>query len=283
MKSWLIVFVLLCHTCVAQKWMMEISAGGAVYNGDLSQNPFSFSRLRPHAGISFKYDSRDLVNFRTGITWAMLNGDDKDNNESLAPRNLNFSTHLFEFHSAAEFNFFDPEIYTSYPYAFAGLGLFYYKPYSFDNDNKKVFLQPLSTEGQGLEEYPSRKPYSLVQACVPFGFGWKWVTKKNSQVIFEFGYRLCFTDYLDDVSKTYVDPEVLSVKKGPKSGEMSYRKINTPFTELGEPRGNPENKDLYYFAGIKYSFFLKNKKPTEKNIEEEKPDTLKKKKQKKRK
>ena len=41
---------------------------------------------------------------------------------------------------------------------------------------------------------------------------------------FEFGYRFLITDYLDDVSKTYVSLEILNLRKGPKASELAYRK-----------------------------------------------------------
>lgn len=283
MRSCLIAILLFANTCFGQKWMGEFSIGGAEYSGDLAPKGFTINRLRPAAGFNLKYESGDLLNFRTGVTWTILTADDNDNKEpTTAIRNLNFTTHLFEWHAAFEFNIMDPELYTAYPYIFGGAGLFYFNPYSFDNDNKKVFLQPLSTEGQGLSEYPDRKKYSLLQVCVPFGAGMKWITKNKNQIAVEFGYRLCFTDYIDDVSKTYVDPEILKTKVSPKSAEMSYRKIGGTFSELGLPRGNSANKDLYYVGSLKYSFYLKKPKSSEKKVEEKKSETKKKKKNKKK-
>ena len=63
------------------------------------------------------------------------------------------------------------------------------------------------------------------------------------------------TDYLDDVSKTYVSLEILNLRKGPKSGELAYRK-STPFGEEGFPRGNSKVRDYYFFTGLKLAFNL---------------------------
>jgi len=283
MRLCLIAILLVANNCFAQKWMGEFAIGGAEYNGDLAPKGFTIKNLRPGAGFNLKYDSGDLLNFRTGIFWTILSSDDKDNKEPLtAIRNLNFTSQLFEWNAALEFNILDPDIYTAFPYIFGGVGLFYFKPYSFDDNNEKVYLQPLSTEGQGLTDYPDRKKYSLLQFCMPFGAGYKWFTKKKNQVAIEIGYRLCFTDYIDDVSKTYVDLEILSTKVSPKAAEMSYRKQGSQFTELGLPRGNPENKDLYYFGSLKYSFSLKKSKTSSKKEEGIKPVTKKKKKDKKK-
>jgi Domain of unknown function (DUF6089) len=245
------------NTCIAQYWMGEFQIGAAAYNGDLTQNAFSFHRIRPAAGINVKYNSNDFVDFRIGVSWGIVTADDRFNKDhGLRTRNLNFTSNIFEIHAGVEANLVDPENHLAFPYLFAGAGIFHFNPYSFDKNNKKTYLHPLSTEGEGLTQYPDRKTYSLTQFCVPLGFGMKWKYKKGMEISYEFGYRMIFTDYLDDVSKTYVDLKTLDNEKGPKSVEMSYRRVTTPFNELGEARGNPKVKDLYYFSSIKLAFKL---------------------------
>ena len=90
------------------------------------------------------------------------------------------------------------------------MGLFHFNPFTYDKENNKTYLQPLSTEGQGLKEYPGRKKYSLTQFCLPVGGGWKWNINENWDISYELGFRILFTDYLDDVSKTYVNLNVLA-------------------------------------------------------------------------
>ena len=86
--------------------------------------------------------------------------------------------------------------------------------------------------------------------------------KEKWQLSYEFGYRIVFTDYLDDVSKTYVSIETLSLRKGDIAGELSYRKVGVPFSEEGFPRGNPKVKDYYFFTGLKLAFKLAGAKKT---------------------
>ena len=269
MKSWLTVLVLtlVSFTGTAQSWYAEIAAGGMGYCGDLTQHRIPLKTVRPAAGINIKFESGDLVNIRVGGLYGMLTADDKNNTDpTLRIRNLNFTTQLYEGNICLEFNLFDPEIYTSYPYIYGGVGVFYFNPYSHDNNNNKVFLHPLRTEGQGLAEYPDRKQYSLTQVCLPLGVGWKWVTKNKSQWGLEFGYRFTFTDYLDDVSRSYADPEVLAIQISPLSGQMAYRKVNVPFKELGAPRGNDSKKDIYFFGSLKYGFRLSKDKTAKKKV-----------------
>mgnify|MGYP001173718628 CR=1 FL=1 len=261
MKAIVIALFFLSNSCFGQYWMLEVQAGGAAYNGDLTQSRFSFNRLGPSVNLNFKYNTNDFLILRAGAGWGTLMASDKDNKHgSLNTRNLDFKTNLLEFTVCAEMNLCDPEIFTSYPYMMLGLGLFHFDPFTYDKNGNKTYLKPLSTEGQGLPEYPDRKEYALTQFCIPFGAGWKWRLKKDWELSVEFAYRVTFTDYLDDVSKTYVDPEILSSHKGQLAAELSYRKENKPFNELGENRGNDDVKDLYYFTGLKLSVPLRNKK-----------------------
>src|SRR5690606_13448162 len=82
----------------------------------------------------------------------------------------------------------------------------------------KVFLKPLSTEGQGLPQYPDRKPYKLTQFAIPFGAGVKFRVSRNTVLAYEVGLRKIFTDYLDDVSTTYVDQATLLQERGRNAG-----------------------------------------------------------------
>lgn len=236
----------------AQKWMAEGMIGGSCYNGDLSQTNFSFNRVGPALSLNLKYYNNSIWSVRGGISFANVSGDDKKNSDpELQTRNLSFKTNIIELNVCGELATLDPNLYFSYPYIFAGVGAFYFNPYTKDNQNNKVFLRPLSTEGQGLAAYPDRKKYSKIQFCIPFGTGWKYEYKNKWEFSYEFGYRLLFTDYLDDVSYKYVSLDYLSENVSPKSAELAYRKQNIPFREEGQSRGNPKLKDVYFFSGFK--------------------------------
>lgn len=259
MRRYFILFLLVPFSSRAQDWMGEIMVGAAAYNGDLTQQAFSINRLRPAISLNVKYNTTSFFNFRGGISYARLTANDNRNkDEGLRSRNLNFTTNLLEVNIGAELNLLDPELFFGYPYLFGGVGVFYFDPFTFDKNNKKVFLHPLSTEGQGLPEYPDRKKYSKVQLCIPYGGGWKVRLKNNMEFSYEFGFRLLFTDYLDDVSRTYPSLEILANNKGETAAELSYRKQGIPFTEEGEARGNPKVKDLYFFNGVKLAINLNN-------------------------
>jgi hypothetical protein len=148
------------------------------------------------------------------------------------------------------------------PYAFAGLAAYRYNPYAYYNGTK-VFLQPLSTEGQNIIGYPDRKKYSLTQFAIPFGGGVKYAISENLHLGLEGGLRKLFTDYFDDVSKGYVDPADLLAARGQMAVDLSYRGDEVPggdplYPSKADQRGGAEFKDMYYFAGIHATYRLGN-------------------------
>lgn len=140
------------------------------------------------------------------------------------------------------------------PYAYGGIAGFHFNPYTYNARNEKVFLQPLSTEGQGLADYPDRKPYRLNQIAAAFGGGFKFVLSNCTGISLEFSQRKTFTDYLDDVSTSYVDQNKLLAAKGQQAVDLAYRgdEVHNPalYPPDGEQRGTPTEADWYYFIGI---------------------------------
>jgi len=247
------LIILLSNISKGQEWRGELMAGVSGYNGDLTQKRINIEQLRPSVYFNLKYYSGNFIDVRVGVGYAKVYADDKNNPRAdLKTRNLNFRSNILEANLIAEVKLLDPEAYTSYPYFFGGVGVFHFDPFTYDNGNKKNYLQPLSTEGEGLQQYPGRNKYSLVQLCVPVGVGWEWKINENWAVSYEFGFRILFTDYLDDVSKRYVNLNVLAAEKGPKSAELAYRGP-PPFLYEGEARGNSAINDSYFFSGIKIS------------------------------
>ena len=119
-------------------------------------------------------------------------------------------------------------------------------------------LQPLGTEGEGLPEYPDRHPYHLTQMSFPMGAGFKGSITKYWNLGIEVGYRKTLTDYLDDVSTTYIDKEILEAEKGDISWQLSNRtdEMNGGTEVLRDDhkyRGDETNKDWYIFSGITLS------------------------------
>jgi Domain of unknown function (DUF6089) len=252
MKRYLVLLLCISNSCFAQRWEAEIMTGAAGYNGDLTEHIFSPKSIGPAAGFNLKYNYNDIFIFRGGITWGQVFADDKNNHQAdLKSRNLNFHTNIWEANLCLEVNLFEPDFFSVYPYVFFGVGIFRFNPYTFDDNGKKTFLQPLGTEGQGLPAYPDRKPYSLTQLCLPVGGGIKINLNKNYDLVYEFAGRALFTDYLDDVSKTYVKTQTLMTSSRPKAAELAYRQKTALYPSEGDIRGNPKVKDWYFITGLK--------------------------------
>jgi hypothetical protein len=74
----------------------------------------------------------------------------------------------------------------------------------------------------------------------------------------EFVYRILNTDYLDDVSTTYVDPSLYpSYFTGTKLtnalllNDRQYELDPTHITAAGDQRGNEKNNDAYFTFNLK--------------------------------
>jgi len=244
-------------------WLVDINLGASSYNGDLVQGETPFQRFGFAGGLNIHYRYNEHFWLRGGLHYGYIFGEDKLNKDpELIQRNLSFYSHLFELSAGVQYYLRDLEILNEYgipasPYVFVGAGLYHYDPYTFDNNNNKVFLAPLHTEGQGLSNYPDRNPYSLYQFTIPFGGGLTFKIRDNLFLSYEFTYHVLFTDYLDDVSKTYVSLDQLKNNFGQNSADLSFRQEGVPFAKrLGEIRGDKKDRDVYYYNLIKLSFFL---------------------------
>jgi hypothetical protein len=190
------------------------------------------------------------------MTFGKIGADDK-NQPGQAQRNLNFFSPIFDVMLGAEYWILDPYDHKIIPYVFAGVAYFHFNPYTTDAAMQKVFLKPLSTEGEGF--VAGRPQYSLSQFAIPFGGGLKFPVSENVRLGVELSLRKTFTDYLDDVSTTYVDEGVLFTGKGQQAVDLAYRGDEVgagPYPAGGTPRGTLSAKDWYYFTGVTLSFRL---------------------------
>jgi len=228
---------------------LRLFAGFMNYQGDLNPNSFSISHSRVALGVSIIQPINRWLSLRGGFTFGKVEAADRYNRDYLKSRNLSFFSGISELHAAMEVNFVDLEKGRISPYIFAGVALFHFNPWTFDNAGNKVFLKPLSTEGQGLSEYPSQKPYQLTQISIPYGVGLRYKLGNALIIGLEFSQRKTFTDYLDDVSSFYVDKEILLSNKGAQAIQLGYRGASA-YPSAGEQRGTPTENDWYYSAGI---------------------------------
>ncbi len=252
---------------VSQKWEIGLWAGGANYFGDIHPDILQAYKIFRQAGGLY---ARKILNPRLAVklsgNYARIIGNDAWSKSAFEQaRNLSFRSDIFEIASQFEFNFF-PYILGDNknnfsPYLFVGVSAFYHNPKAYLNGSW-IALQPLGTEGQQFPDFYGRKPYKLFQVGIPFGGGFKYSVTSHLTLGLEFGYRFTFTDYLDDISTTYVDQQVLmSGANGTTAATLADRSvaaIGEPIGTEGKQRGDVKRRDAYMIHGISISYTFRS-------------------------
>lgn len=233
-----------------------IFVGKMNYQGDLNPNSFTFAHSKFTTAITLRQSLNRWISLKGGFSIGSIEAADRYNRDYLKPRNLSFYTTIKEASLSMEASLLDLSTTHFTPYVYGSVSAFHFNPWAYDNSGKKVFLPPLSTEGQGLSQFPKQKPYKLTQFALGFGVGARYAIGDNMNIGVEFSQRKTFTDYLDDVSSMYVDRNELLQAKGGKAIEMAYRGDELPggqpYPNHGEQRGTPSEMDWYYFFGINF-------------------------------
>ncbi|MFH0866537.1 MAG: DUF6089 family protein [Bacteroidota bacterium] len=257
MKKLLIfpLFLVLAMTASAQRNELGVFLGTSYYLGDLNPSK-QFLLTKPAGGLVYRYVFNPRWAIKINGLYGTVEGDDAVAKFNEA-RNLSFKSNVFELATQLELNFLPyvtgntEENYFS-PYIFGGIAVFSFKPKA-EYEGVWYDLKSMSTEGQGTSVDNPPNPYSLTNVSFPFGLGFKYSIGKNICIGLEWGLRKTVTDYLDDVSTTYADIDVLTMEKGPISAALSDRSENSPNnTDL--QRGNSGTKDWYSFAGAFITF-----------------------------
>lgn len=300
---------------------LGISLNALNYYGDLAPRPNRISTdisfTRPALGISVSHRFGPRYTLTGSFMYGTLRGSDaesadkKDGTNGVFryQRNLSFRNRIKELSVVASFDLFENS--SSYmsrvhwtPYVFFGVAVFHHNPQAqvpttqvdgitpFANAGEWVNLKPLGTEGQNATLLPTDvnagiKSYKLIQPAIPFGIGVRLRINQVVDIAGEFGFRYLFTDYIDDVSQSFVDLGVFGDNELAKA--MSYRSFElaefNPATSsvmlhtytgrdgqqysvlpgYGEEyknevtsnvRGNKNDKDIYTVFTIKATYIL---------------------------
>jgi hypothetical protein len=262
------------QNAIVQEGEFGIGVGAGQYFGDLNTRG-RLNTPKLAASVFFRKNFGNYIAMRIGASFAQLGYSDQYNthNNYMYTRNLSFNSKVWELSLQGDFNFFrfmpgEPE-FSFTPYITIGAGVFSYDPYAY-LQGQKIFLRPLGTEGQGSSLYPDRKQYSSMGISIPFGAGIKYAFNERINIGFEVLHRFTNTDYLDDVSKTYVNPAVFPLN--PDGSTPNSLLLSDRSYEIGEPigipdrqRGNSQQKDQFVTAMFHVTFNLQSYKcPTAK-------------------
>lgn len=255
-------------TVAAQNVNFNILTGFTNYQGELQEKQITLNQAHIAFGAGLEYEVTDKLHLRLTGIFGKISGDDKKGTKNQA-RNLNFTSPLTEISLGMEYQLLSLYRRRFTPYIFAGISRFSFDPTAIDTAGRKIKLQQLSTEGQDFT--PDRKKYKLGQFAIPFGAGVKMNIGRNVILGLELGMRKTFTDYLDDVSTTYVDEFELFSNRGDQAVNISYRGDELPggspfYPAAGTQRGDPKTKDWYYFGGISIGFRLNSLEEREEKL-----------------
>ena len=239
-------------------------AGTSVFLGDLNPT-VSFKNARWATGAFYRYNFNNRMAVRAQMNYGFLDAADSRIKRFpyLQARNLNFKSQLVELAATFEINFFKYSLIKSRdtkqwtPYIFMGGSLFYYNPYT-QLDGVKYKLESVGTEGQKTANRPTKnRGYDQYAFAIPYGIGVKVALNNNWAINVEASSRITFTDYIDDVSGVYAEPEdinyfVNGVNVGPALADRSTANIGIP----GKQRGTSKDKDRFMFVGIGLTYTI---------------------------
>lgn len=266
MKNITLLFLAFISIAVSgQKIKPGFYYGQSYYIGELNDYHF---HTRPHLenfekssfGAAIKFQPLLCSEVKFSFMYGYVSGDDSIA-EINPERGLHFKSKMLEtslqvqlslpFDYTEKFFNWEEKIFRLTPYVFTGISYFSFNPMGQYTDGKWYELQPLSTEGQEL--VPTRDKYKLSGVAIPFGIGFKVITYQNVELEAEWGIRYTFTDYLDDVSTSYYDNDLLRNSKGDMAAYFADPAgANSP----NDKRGDSTTKDKYIFAGftVYYTF-----------------------------
>lgn len=244
--------------------------GGGKGIGKNFVKDINVGNTEPEGSVYLSTSYKNAVSLRTEMVWGIVKASDaalkkvKDDSQGRYDRNLSFRSSIFEVSLLAELH---PLYFKKYypsdrlprisPYFLGGIGYFIFNPQAKLN-GAWVDLRPLSTEGQGFAEYPNRKFYKLKQLNFPVGAGIKYKLSDQFNFSAECVYRILNTDYLDDVSTTFIDKNLFQKYFGGEAlaqalalYDRSKEITPTHTVNTGDIRGNPQKNDAYFSLNFK--------------------------------
>jgi hypothetical protein len=245
--------------------------GGRKGNGRGFIKDLNLVNTRFCAGLYLGILYENTIGARLELTCGKITAYDsilKDHQAGRYRRNLHFRSIIMELALLAEFHPLNWLAYASSregsrfsPYLLAGVGVFTFNPQAQINGNW-IFLNALHTEGQGFTEYPNRKPYKLTQCNIPAGIGLKYEISSLLNMRIEVIHRILFTDYLDDVSTSYISSEsfyrYFDPWRAAQAAKLADRRNlpQPPDNQTNEKRGNPGKNDAWFSIQVRLGILL---------------------------
>lgn len=254
------IFLIAASMLKAQTVEVGVLGGMMAYQGDLTPSGIGglLGQSQIAGGAFIHINLHPMVALQGQVMLGTLRGDDQKGSVGQRSRNLHFRSPLVEYGLRAYVYPFRINIGVAEIKPFAGLGLarFHFNPRA-EYNGAWVDLQPLSTEGQGLQE--NRPVYTLTDFAIPVVGGAKWKINDQWTMSAELVSHITFTDYLDDVSTTYPDYNLLQAQRGAIAVALSDRSPELGSTTMrppGSARGNAKKDDWFVTVELKLAYNL---------------------------
>jgi hypothetical protein len=259
------------NTGQAQWLELGLSTGVTSYVGDIPSPVGTFQWGAAGAAYA-KYNFNPHWGLK--MQWGMQRIYAADSLSGVASRdtiNLSFRNNIRSALLQAEFNFwpFVPgsRKKKSAPYVGLGIGRIVFDPQAKYRGNW-VSLQPLGTEGQGLDEKPGMKGlveperYALGAWTFPVTLGFRHNLRDKHSIGIEFVYCYTSTDYLDDIKGKFVDASLLRLHRNGMSADLSDRSWENDHTlrAPGTQRGVNAYNDAYWSLMVNYSHSIPSRR-----------------------
>ncbi len=242
--------------------------GASNFLGDIGGNPgigkafikdFTFKTVRPLAGLAWGYYPENWYKITAGINYTRVTAADSliRNGGGMERwryyRNLSFRSDIFEAYAGVEvypltLKQREHVMQRINPFIGLGVGLFHFNPQT-NLKGRWIDLKTLHLEGQNMPEYPDRKEYSLTQFYIPFSLGIKYYLNNRLSLSIGATFRKTFTDYIDDISTTYVNPAIfdknLSADNAILARQLYSRSITPWKVKPGIEKADNRDKDSY--------------------------------------
>lgn len=247
-----------------QMFHARLHTGTLYYQGDLAPRPlkFSFGPGNLAWGASAGYNITPWASLNTRFMIGRISGNDSfAEDPGRRSRNLSFYSPLYEYGMFSDLCinklWSSLDKYKLRMYVTLGFNVFRFNPQAWYID-RYVELQPLGTEGQTIAGTGKTK-YSLTSYSRVFGMCAEFDLGKRWALGLEMTPRKTWTDYLDDVSGTYVNYDEMVAAGNSLGAALSNRTGEYLGTDpvkvaTGTSRGRPDKNDWYTFIGFYVKF-----------------------------
>ncbi len=268
-------------------WDFGVHLGGANYLGEMggTDQPrrdfvwdMKLAQTRWAVGGFARRKINRLISVNTGLLYLRVQGaDELSTYRPRRGRNLNFRNDMLEWYLRPEFTIFqDNDLGGRGRYrldfrlfGYVGIAAYYSSPKGQINREGEFYaLRPLRTE---------LVDYSSIGVSVPVGLGFHFTKRRRHRFGMDIGWRTTFSDYLDDVSTTYKDPDALPDGRNgvafdlydqrpalgldnpdvPSIYNYGYHDTPGPSAKKENQRGDPTHNDSYLTMTLTYSYVLR--------------------------